>query len=288
MMNGNFNYGYYQQGGYVPQGMIYQPTTAKLNMTQGLTPEEQKSLRKSGGFSLDISPEEMKISYCTHRYPDKFATAVDDEGNFICAICGAKFKSFDGNIVEAREAVNRVMDLVETTKMQALNLPHQTIREVFQIVPVLKRLPDLYAQSVNDYKNALGVDSYMAGAESNAFAHYQQMINPMAGNNYYDPAMMNIGGQVYGSQMGYGNPQMMGGMNPQMGYNNPQMMGGMNPQMGYGNPQMMGGQQMFNNQQGGVNPFDSNATQVNNVQAPAQQAAPQATEQVTVTKQLTD
>ena len=274
-MNGNFNYGY--QGGYVPNGMIYQPTTAKLNMTQGLTPEQLKSLRKTGGFSLDISEEELWRSYCTHRQDNKFTVRVDDEGNFECALCGTKFKAFDGTVAESKEIVEKVIDLMETTKMQALNLPPKTIQDFFQIEPVLRRLPDLYAQSCNDYKNALGVDTYAYGQENNAFAQYQQMINPMAGNNYYDPAMMNQ--PMYGAQPTMYPQQPMMNMGQPM-YNQPMY----NQQ-----PMMNMGQPMYNGQQAQPqgNPFNSNPAPVNNT-AP-QQAQPQANnEQVTVTKQLTD
>lgn len=275
-MNGNFNnYGY--QGGYVPNGMIFQPTTAKLNMTQGLTPEQLKSLRKTGGFSLDISEEELWRSFCTHRQDNKFTVSVDDEGNFTCALCGTKFKSFDGTQAEAKEIVEKVVDLMETTKMQALNLPPKTIQDFFQIEPVLKRLPDLYAQSLNDYKNALGVDTYAFGQENNAFVQYQQMINPMAGNNYYDPAMMNMNQPMYGAQPGMYPQQPMMNMGQPM-YNQPM----------YNQPMMNMGQPMYNNapqQQVQGNPFNSNPAPVNNT--PQQNNAP-ANEQVTVTKQLTD
>ena len=277
-MNGNFNnYGY--QGGYVPNGMIYQPTTAKLNMTQGLTPEQLKSLRKTGGFSLDISEEELWRSYCTHRQDNRFTVTQDDEVNFICSLCGTKFKSFDGTVAEAKELVEKVTDLMETTKMQALNLPPKTIQDFFQIEPVLKRLPDLFAQSCNDYKNALGVDNYIYGQENNAFIQYQQMINPMAGNNYYDPAMMNMQQPMYGAQPAMYPQQPMYGQPQQQ-----PMMNNMQQPM-YGQPQqpMMNMQPMYGQQPQG-NPFNSNPAPVNT--AP-QQAAPQ-NDEVTVTKKLTD
>lgn len=280
-MNGNFNnYGY--QGGYIPNGYIYQPSQTKLNMTQGLTPEQLKSLRKTGGFSLEISQEELLKSYCTHRQDNKFTVTQDEEGNFICSLCGTKFKSFDGNVAEARDLVEKVVDLMETTKMQALNLPPKTIQNFFQIEPVLRRLPDLFAQSCNDYKNALGTDNYIYGQERNAFVQYQQIMNPMGGNNYYDPATMNMQQPMYGAQ-----PAMY--QQPYPNYGDP-MMNNMQQPM-YGQPDMMNQQPMVNNMQPMYNgngqmqnPFNSN----NNPVPPVQTTNNNQSNDVKVSKQLTD
>ena len=137
MMNGfNNNFNGYPTGGYYG-GMMYQEAP-KLNMTQGLNPEQLKSLRKTGGFSLDIPEEEMYRAFCTHRYENKFAVTQDDEGNYICSLCGTKFKPFEGTVEEARAVVENAVNLLETTKMQSITLPQKTIQDFFQIEPVLK------------------------------------------------------------------------------------------------------------------------------------------------------
>ena len=275
---GNFNNNY-QTGGYY-SGMMYQEQP-KLTMTQGLNKEQLNSLRKTSGFSLDISEEELWRSFCTHRYENKFAVTQDEEGNFICSLCGTKFKPYEGDVEEAKELVDKVMDFMETTKMQALNLPPKTIQDVFQIEPILKRLPDLFAQSRNDYRRALGVnDGYVYGQENNAFAMYQNMINPMAGNGYYDPAMMNMQQPMYGAQA----PMQQPMMNMQPMYAQPQMYG-QQPQM---QPMMNMQQPMYGGQPPQQNPFNSNPAPVNN--QPQQQPAQQNNnnDQVTVNKTLTD
>lgn len=273
-MNGyNNNYGYPVPGGYAYGGMMYQEPP-KLSMTQGLNPEQLKSLRKTGGFSLDISEDELWRSYCTHRHENKFAVTQNDEGDFICSLCGTKFKPFEGSVHEARELVNRTIDLMETAKMQSLTLPGQTIRDFFQIEPLLKRLPDLYAQSQNDYKRALGIDGngYYYGQENNAFAMYQNMVNPLAGNGYYDPAMMQQQTPVYGGQPAMQQPMMQQGYQQQM-YAQPMMQQAM-PGYGY-QPQMQ--------QQG--NPFNVGSAPV--VGQP-QQGNTEQPQQTTVSKTLTD
>lgn len=274
-MNGfNNNFNGYPTGGYYG-GYMYQEAPKTLNMTQGLKPEQIQSLRKTGGFSLDIPEEEMFRAWCTHRYENKFAVTQDDEGNYVCSLCGTKFKPFEGEVSDARDVVEKVIDLLETTKMQSLTLPPKTIQDFFQIEPVLKRLPELYSQSRNDYKRALGMnDNYVYGQENNAFMMYQNMINPMA-NNYYDPAVM----QPYGSQPMVGSQPMY--VQPQ-NFQQPMMYnGGGYPQQGY---QPYGQGQMDMQQQ--QNPFNSNPTPVNNAAQPQQNN--NTADTVTVTKTMTD
>lgn len=276
MMNNGFNNYGYPTGGYYG-GTMYQEAP-KLNMTQGLTPEQLKSLQKTSGWSLAISEEELLRAYCTHRHENRFAVTQDEEGNMTCSLCGTKFHPFEGDVASARELVSKVRDLLETTKMQSLTLPPQTIKDFFQIEPVLDRLPDLFAKSKEDYKRALGYnDNYIYGQETNAFAAYQNMINPMAGAGYYDPAMMQqpiYGGQPSYPGYPYGAPQqpMQQQVYGQPGFAQPQQGYGQQPQFqGYGQPQ--------------GNPFNVGSAPVQQPTAPT--AAP-VDQPVTVSKTLTD
>lgn len=273
-MNGynTFNYGY--QGGPAMGGYFYQEPQ-KLQMTQPLTQEELKSLRKTSGFSLDISQDELLRSYCTHRTADKIMVTEDDEGNYTCALCGTKFPPFNGTVDEARDITEKFRGLMETTKLIGLTLPPQLIKEVMQIEPIVTRIPALYEQCLNEYKRATGtVGGYAYDQSNNAFAMYQTMINPMAGNGYYDPAMQQpmYGAQpVYGAQPTYAQPMQQPMMQP--GYGQPMYNQPMQPMM----------QPMMQQPQG--NPFNVNNAPVTNT-APA--AAPASNDQVTVTKTLTD
>lgn len=250
-MNGYGNYGY--PGGFYQGGYMFQEPP-KLNMTQGLSKDQISALRKTGGFDLNISEEELWRSFCTHRQDDKFTVSIDDEGNMTCALCGTKFKPFDGTVAEASDLVKRTVDLLETTKMQCITLPPKTIQDFFQIEPMLKKLPELFNISQNDRKRAFpGNDAYVYGQDNNAFIAYQNMVNPLAGNGYYDPAMMNYNQPVYGAQAPMQAPMM--------------------PQQGYGYQQPM--------QQNPFNSAQSAPVQQTSTAAPAQ-------DQVTVTKTLTD
>ena len=260
MSFGNFNN--IPTGGYYG-GMMYQEPP-KFTMTQGLTKEQINALSKNSVFSLEISEEDLWRSFCTHRHENKFAVVPDEEGNLICSLCGTKFKPYDGEVADARELVDKVVDLMETTKMQAITLPPQTIKDFFQIEPMLKKLPDLYERSKSDYRRALGVnENYYYGQENNAFAMYQNIINPMAGNGYIDPVMMQ--------------QQPMYGAQPMM----PQ-------QPVYGQP-MMQQQPMYGGQPQAQNPFNVNSAPVA-APAPQTQApvAPAQPDTVTVSKTLTD
>ena len=277
MNNYNNNFGY--AGGYYGGMMYNQQQAPNLNMTQGLTPEQIKSLRRGGGFSLEVSEDEMLRSYCTHRQGDKFTVTFDDEGNGTCSLCGTKFKPFNGTVAEARELTNDFVGLIETAKMQSINLPPKVIQELFQIEPFVKRIPDLFSQSNDEYKRALGVDQqpYVYGQESNAFIAYQNMLNPMAGAGYYDHAAMNQQ-QVFGAQA-YPQQQPM-----QMGYSQPAYAQPYQPTMN----QQMGYQQPQQSVQG--NPFNIGSQPVVNTEAVAvpTQGQTKQPETATVTANLTD
>ena len=251
------NFGNYPTGGYNGYygGMMFQGQPSKITMTQGLSKEELDSLKKNTSFTLEISEEELKRSFCTHRTADRFTVATDDEGRLVCAQCGTVFTPFDGDVQEAAAVVEKMVDLMETTKMKSVTLPTKTIRDLYQIEPLLKKIPKLYERASIDCKNDLGLNNcFVPGYENNAFAAYQNMLNPMAGNGFYDPAMgMNNNVPVYGAQMIPQQPM----------YNQPMMNNGMMPQQ--------------------ENPFMNNAP-VAQQTAPAQDNQ----EQVTVTKTLTD
>lgn len=280
-MSGFNTYGY-PMGGYPTNGYYYQEAP-KVSMTQGITPEEMKTLStKSSGFNLNIPEEEMLRSFCTHRYENRYAVTEDDEGNYTCAICGTKFKGFNGTTAEAREVANNMVDLMETIKMRALTLPPKTIRDVNQIIPIIKRIPDLYDQSLNDFKRSFGNQNngYIYGQDTNAFAAYQNMVNPMAGNGYYDPALQQ---PVFGAQPMYQQPMYQQPMYQQPAYQQP-----MNQQFT---------QPMYQQPQQQGNPFNVGSNPVQQPQQFAGQQAPQQqanaatnnnTDTVTVSKTLTD
>ncbi len=92
----NFGMNNMPTGGYYG-GMMYQEPP-KLAMTQGLTKEEINALSKNSAFTLEISKEDLWRAFCTHRYENKFAVAQDDEGNFVCALCGTKFTPYSGEV----------------------------------------------------------------------------------------------------------------------------------------------------------------------------------------------
>ena len=263
-MNNGFVNNNYPTGGF--GGMMYQ-APQQINMTQGLTEEELKSLRKNNGFSLDISEEELKRCYCTHRLNNKFTLAPDDEGYVTCTLCGTKFRPFEGTPAEVREYVNKLNDIIETVKMKSITLPSQVIRDYFQMQPLLNRLPELSGNADRDFRNATGMnDNYYYAQETNGFSMYNNIVGPSMAGGYYDPAMMNMQQPMYGAQP-YGQPmaQMPQGQiyntNPIYG----QTMNGMpqqqpmynNAQPGfYDQSMIMNNQPMYNNAQNG-NPFQA-------------------------------
>ena len=196
----------YQTMGYAPQ----QGQVATPQMTNPLTDEQRKLLRISeDAFDLKIKPEELAAAICTHKDPatGTFSTIKNPDGTLTCKIC---HETFDPNQVSAtyvEEAVDRIINTLQTCKLIGLDLNDEVIKQFFAIIPYLKRVPKLY-KLVNKI-----------------FDKYQQ------GN----PTMMNNQGQnIIGQFNMLTNPSVpLTGMQPNYGYNPYYQQQPANPYMGY-------------------------------------------------------
>ena len=238
-------------------GMSYNQNMRMPKMTQPVTKEMAKMLRGNvPAFSLELTKEDAVRSMCTHKDVDNNNIIAIGEnhnpnsyGDSVCHVCGETFNLVDLTEEEVTNAVNAVIDILQTTKTYYVDMPSSVVENYFIIIEFLKKLPKLYMMAVNDFNKH---ENAMMNPISNPFGFnaYNNLVSPGAyggmgmGNNMMNQQMM-MNNDPY---MNQGYNQM--GMNPQMGYNqnmmNPQMgynqNMGMNPQMGYN--QNMNGQEI--------------------------------------------
>lgn len=274
MMNNNFNnpmFGGYPYGGYVAT----QPVKPAA-MTNPITEEEYNSIKKHDtGLNLVVTKEEDIQARCPHRSAktNQFTVIQDEEGNFICTKCNGHVIPFEGGYIDAKEVTDKFVSLLETTKMAATTMSPQAINTLFQIIPYVKRIPEIYKKVRSENNNMLNMNNpYAYQQDSSAWAMYGSLVGPMGGAPYYDPNAIVYGAQPapmqyapQGQMAQYGQqPMMQGYPQPMQGY----------PQQGMA-PQYMQQPQMAQQE---PNPFL------------AQQPAPQQpqAETVTVTKKLVD
>lgn len=246
------------------------------NMSQPIDKEKYDIIRqKSPQFSLAVNEEDLYRSICTHKSIDgsNNITLVENtnpnlRGDTMCTVCGETFNYIDFSEAEVQEAVDTVIDILQTIKTRYLDLPVATIQEYFPIIALLKKIPKLYTMSNRDFSK-YGNNNVNPMNNNGLLNNYNMLRsgmqfapNPIMGG--MNPGMMNGGFNNMNQNMnnGFGMPQQnMYGGNPLTdpynngGYGMPQqnnnnMMGGFNPQQGYN----MNNMNMQNITQGGQQP----------------------------------
>ena len=178
----------YNQMNQAPQtmGMGYNPQYQVPVMTNALSPEEIKELRKSSATNVipQITRAELLASQCTHRDPQKntFATVpANQEGYVTCTICGKTFRPVEMTEAQAEAVVNDVIDIAQTAKMNFLDMAPGAVAEYFKMLPLLERLPKIYGQSLNNFNKYDRGMSYQNNSNNNFFNMLSAITMPNPG-----------------------------------------------------------------------------------------------------------
>ena len=167
-------------------GMGYNPQYQVPVMTNALSPEEIKELRKSSATNVipQITRAELLASQCTHRDPQKntFATVpANQEGYVTCTICGKTFRPVEMTEAQAEAVVNDVIDIAQTAKMNFLDMAPGAVAEYFKMLPLLERLPKIYGQSLNNFNKYDSGMSYQNNSNNNFFNMLSAITMPNPG-----------------------------------------------------------------------------------------------------------
>lgn len=179
--------------------------------SQPLTQEEINHLKSmSGAENLDIkvSTDDLLIAKCTHREKSGASSLINVGGNrWRCTICGQEFNMFDGTVEDVTNAVNSMVDILQTAKTIYLDAPDNLTAQYYQQIPLLQKLPKIFQASLNNFSK---------------YENWQQAPE-FTGNGYYPgfTAMHNLltGQFMPGMAPGYGYQQ------PAYGYQQPMQAG---------------------------------------------------------------
>lgn len=220
----------YPNGYAMPMGGYPQPAAQQTGgNTNWLSPDKIARLKKDNAqFSLSVSDEELLRGQCNHYNPDKSSALVENpDGSYTCSICGTTFNAHAGTTEDVKNAVQLVLDYMNTCKTSYLSLSADAALTYFQIIPFLEKFPALYDLAIKDYAKHNNINPMQSQNGMNTFAMYANLVNsPM----YAQPGMMGgvpmAGGypqQPYGYAPGYGAPVQQPVMNTNMpqqpGYN---------------------------------------------------------------------
>lgn len=204
------------------------PQRQDIPWTNPLDAKEEAKLKKNQpDFTLQATETELLQAGCSHRDPNTrtYTLVQDGSGALKCTKCGAVFNLVDIPTDEIEKYVSSIIDILQTTKLLYVNMPPETIKTFFSMIPFLEKVPKLYEIAQKTYYNATG---------QNGIQNYNYMNqDPFAQINNA------IGGNPYMMGGGYQNPYYQQQQNPQ--YANPQYYGN-----GYqGTPQFTPNQQGY-------------------------------------------
>lgn len=241
---------YYNNNGNA-YGYNYGAPRPQAANTQPLTQEEIAKLRHSADdLNMQISPEDALRAICTHKDKNGVSTLSVDEtkndGSVVCSICGRSFHIKDITDKEVEDIVETVIDILETCKTTYLDAPANFIREYYMVIPLLRKLAELYKRSINNFakydgspqdlnrynSNFSGFDALnqiiTGGPAYNPYGMYQQPYmgqqQPFMGQPVQQQPMQQPVAQQYAAPQfnGFATPApMMGGFNNPMAYGSP-------------------------------------------------------------------
>ena len=199
-------------GGYNYQGFQGQPqATQKFNNV--LTAEQIKRLQQNTEqFQIGLTEEEMLRAVCNHRSADGMSDSlVFDKMTGIarCTICGYEFRPSDANesIENIKDAVERVIDYIQTVKIMYYDFPASAAQEYFPIIPLLNKLPKLFEFAA---KNMSKHEAYGWAYNNYNMGAVQMLnnLNSMFGGMGYQQPMMNPQAQYQAPQFQQQTPAM--------------------------------------------------------------------------------
>lgn len=183
-------YQYPNQNPYMPQYGGPVPQMPKAKYTQPLTPEQINRLRSSGdAFDIKVSQDDLLRAACTHKEngaPTLVSEGVNPAtGNEIlrCTICGESFEMVEATDEQVQNAVDLIINLLQTSKTMYLDAPKTLVEQFYQVLPLLRLFPKLYQRAMknfNMYESALGTNPMNTVAGTNGF----QMMGAMLANPY--------------------------------------------------------------------------------------------------------
>lgn len=210
--NANNYYGGYQ---YNPNQVM--PTKQSSTLSQE---DYQKLMRKENQFSLGLTEIEMLRGICNHRTQDGTQDTLvqGPDGKVRCTVCGYEFMPVDSQTSkeDIEEATQLMVDFLQTIKLLYIDMPVQTQREYFQIIPLIEKVPQLFELAVKNFSKHENYGNWgFRGQNMSAMNLFSMLSGALS-----DPNVGTMGAPGMGMPMGgvpYGNPAMGMMGNPAMG-----------------------------------------------------------------------
>lgn len=191
-------------------GYTYGVQRPQARNTQPLTPEQIATLRRdTNGFDMKVEQEDIWRARCTHKEKNGQSTLISNEdGSYTCTICHETFNMSDASRKEIEDIVSRMIDVLQTSKTIYLDAPDELVNQYYQIIPLLKKFPELWERSMKNFSMYEGANFNSVNPMSPGYSGFAALnnliMNPYAAYN----TQAQYAQQPYGyPQQPYGYPQ---------------------------------------------------------------------------------
>lgn len=190
---------------YPAMGYTSIPTPANQN---ALTDEEiqiLKNARPTSKIVLSIDRNDVLRSMCTHKDNgrDVVMQVNDGSGDVFCPICGSRWKPDMKTKEEVEALVIELIDQMENAKW-AGDLPTDLTRELFTLMPLLKKYPDIHEYAMNTFNKYYSARGMYTAADTNIYGMYNSLFNAGVPSTGYNGAPGYYGQPQAGGQGYYG------------------------------------------------------------------------------------
>lgn len=198
-------------------GYYYQQQPVNLPRQNNiLTDDEIKELQnKQDTFMWDLTNREYLEAICTHRKPGGMEDSLVDDGDGYvrCTICGQRFRILPDStsMEEIVDSIEKVCDIVQTIKLMYVDLPASAGKDIYPIIPSMKKLSQLFQMAAKD---AAKYETNNWGYNNNNMGVFSMLQNL---TNFMGAPMPGMPGMAPQMAPGYGMPPQGAAPVPPMG-----------------------------------------------------------------------
>lgn len=190
---------------YDPSMYSYQPmmtqTMPQPSYASSLTQDEITNLVNNGKSSnvldINVSPLEVSAAVCNHKNGmDMVKQLNDGSGNVYCPMCHDIWSPEPISKEDLIEYINKIIASMQNAKWVG-DLPIEFTRDLFPIIPLLRKWPDIYEYSMKKFNKYVDFKNIYDASTANIYNNYNSLFN----NSGYQPMQPNYYGQPYQQPM---------------------------------------------------------------------------------------
>ena len=211
----------YYTGPLMQYAQVKQPS-----MNNPLTEEEIKTLNKNGGgWNTAISNEDLLRSVCTHKHNGKFTLRNNGDGTLTCTTCQETFQDLDLDPAYVKETTDAMKNILQIIKTCYIDIPANTAREFFPIIPLLEKVPKLAEIAVQNFAQYENGSTVQNGNTPSSFNALNAIMGTPATQFNYNANYAGFNGyqQPYQPMMQQQQPMMQQPMMQQQAMQQPMM-----------------------------------------------------------------